>query len=93
LAIFRWRDAIYAVIGGPYVHLGTPSIERQYGSWPELHRLQEQRGLFAAKAIAHLPAPVIGVYGDNARLLMLTEHAGIVDPTEPQRPRWVGCMH
>jgi len=93
LAIFRWRDAIYAVIGGPYVYLGTPSIESQAGSWPALHRLEEQRGLFVAKAIAHLPAPVIGVYGDNARLLMLTEHAGIVDLTEPQRPRWVGCMH
>ena len=85
-ALFRWRKTIWAVVGS-----GATGLPNHRGATPLLVRLTKSANTYQAMPETHFPAPVLGIYGDEKRLIVLLEESGAVDLTDPQKPRWLGC--
>lgn len=81
-AIFPWRGDMYAIAGEPFAENGV---------WPELVRLQGSEGHYRSGVVTHFPAAVLDVYGNSGRLIFLLDQSGLVDLTDAEHPRWLGC--
>lgn len=84
LVIFPWKGRTYVVAGGASVP--------DRGQYAELLQISRNGSGMAVRGLMNLPAAPTDVIVRDGRLLMQLKANGWVDLSDPNEPRWIGCL-